>query len=129
MTCQPRSRSVQRFPLLFLVGHFLRLREIQIKIRGDPDDAAGSVHVQRDMRFGKPNCKTGVQPTAIFLPTFSGNAVGTKEDICLTQLYRFPTVYERISGRMPGEMHCNWIYPGFFLIVPGRDGAYWIITC
>ena len=119
MTYQPRSRPIQRFPLLFLVSRFLRLRQIQIKIRGDPDDAIGLAHAKRGTRLGRPNRKTDIQPTTIFLPTFSGNAIGAKEDIRLAQLHRFPTVYERISGRMPGEMHCNWIYFGFFPVVPG----------
>ena len=44
MTYQPRSRFVQRLPLLILVGQFLRLREKQIKIRGNPDSLAVSVH-------------------------------------------------------------------------------------
>ena len=48
MAYQPRSRSVQRFPLLFLVSRFLRLREVQIKIRGDPVDVAGLAYPQRD---------------------------------------------------------------------------------
>ena len=124
MTYQPRSRSVQRFPLLFLVSPFLRLRQIQIKIRGDPNDAGRLAHAKHDMRCDKPNRKTDIQPTAVFLPTFSGNAIGTKEDIRLTQLYGFPTVYECISGCMPGEMHRNGIYFGLFPIVPGRNGAY-----
>lgn len=127
MAYQPRSRSVQRFPLLFLVTRFLRLRQIQIKIRGDPGDAAGLAHAKYGTRFNKPNRETNIQPTAVFLPTFSRNAVGTKEDIRLTQLYRFPTVCERISGRVPGEMHRNRIYFGFFPIVPGRNGAHYIL--
>ena len=124
MTYQPRSRSVQRFPLLFLVSRFLRLRQIQIKIRGDPDDVVGLAHTQCDTRFDKPNRKTDIQPTSVFLPTFSGNAIGTEEDIRLTQLYRLPAVYEGISGRMLSEVHRNWIYFGLFPIVPGRNGTY-----
>lgn len=124
MAYQPRSRSVQRLSLLFLASRFLRLWQIQIKIRGDPGDAAGLAHPPRDTRFDKPDCKTDIQPTAIFLPPFSGNAIGTKEDICLTQLDRFPTVYERIGSRMAGEVHRNWIYFRFLPIVPGRNGAY-----
>ena len=118
MAYQPRSRSVQRFPLLLLVSRFLRLWEIQIKIRGDPDDAAGLAHARHDTEFDKPNRKTDIQPTAVFLPSLSGNAISAKEDIRLTQLDRFPAVYERISGRMPGEVHGNWIYLGLFPIVP-----------
>ena len=110
MAYQPRSRSVQRLPPLFLVSHFLRLWQVQIKIRRYPDDATGLVDVGCDTQFGKPNRKPDVQPTPVFLPTFSRDAVGTKEDIRLTQLHGFPTVYERVGGRMPREMHRNWIY-------------------
>lgn len=39
MTYQPRSRFVQRLPLLALVSHFLRLWQKQIEIRGDPDSS------------------------------------------------------------------------------------------
>ena len=124
MTYQPRSRLVKRFPLLILVSHFLRLWHKQIKVRGNPDRVAGSVHVKCGMLSDKPNRKTDIQPTTIFLPAFSRHTVGIEEDISLAQLDRFPAVYERISGRMPREMHRNRIYLGFFPIVSGGDSAH-----
>lgn len=83
MTYQPRSRFVQRLPLLILVGQFLRLRKKQIKIRGNPDSLAVSVHAYFRTQSGKPNRETDVQPTAIFLPAFGGHTVGVEEDVCL----------------------------------------------
>lgn len=77
-----------------------------------------SARAECDMQSNKPNRETDVQPTAIFLPTFSGHTVGVEEDIRLTQLHRFPAVYECIGSRVLREVHCNRIYLGFLPVVP-----------
>lgn len=83
---------------------------MKIEISGDTENNRDQNLDPYVERKGAPNGKTDVKPAAILLPAPGRNCIYAHQDISLTKLDRFPSVYQSICSGMLRKMHCNGIY-------------------